>query len=364
VLAQILPAFFAGPTAGAVNDRLSRKTVMITADLLRAGIVLGMLAVHARDQLWFLYILLVAEVILAAFFEPARTAVIANIVSEEEILSANALSAATWSVNLAVGAGLGGLAVHAFGRNSAFILNSLSFVASAVLIAGMRFHEPHLSGQGHLKWMDILGLGPVLEGVRYVRRDAKLMSLLFVKFGLGFVGANLVLLPLAGERVFHSTGGGVIGMSTLFMARGLGALVGPFVGGRLAGSNQRRLREGVLTGFLTLGLFYILFSRAPTLALASVCVFGAHCGGSVIWVFSTTLLQLNTEDRFRGRVFAAEFGLNMLSASLSAYLTGAAVDHGAAVQSVAASVGLIMMLPAAVWALALRRWREPEPIAG
>lgn len=362
VLAQILPAFFVGPTAGAVNDRVSRKAVMITADLLRAGIVLGMLAVHTRDQLWWLYVLLVAEVMLAAFFEPGRTSVIPNIVGEQEVLAANALSAATWSVNLAVGAGVGGLAVHAFGRSSAFVLNSLSFLASAALIARMKFHEPHLGDHGRLDWLAILGLGPVLEGVRYVKRDPKLMSLLFVKFGLGFVGANLVLLPLAGERVFSSGGAGVLGMSTLFMSRGLGALIGPFVGGRLAGSDQRRLRLGVLIGFVTLGVFYMLFSRAPTLLLASLCILAAHSGGSVIWVFSTTLLQLNTEDRFRGRVFAADFGLNMLSASLSAFLTGVAVDHGASVRTVALSVGLIMAFPAVAWALALRRWREPKPV--
>ncbi|HZS49847.1 MAG TPA: MFS transporter [Bryobacterales bacterium] len=365
VLAQILPAFFLGPTAGAVNDRVSRKAVMITADVLRAGIVLGMLAVRTREQLWLLYVLLIAEVILAAFFEPGRSAVIPNIVEERQVIAANALSAATWSFNLAVGAGLGGLAVRFFGREAAFVLNSLSFLASAALLAGMRFREPHLETHQRLQWLDILGLGPVLEGVRYVRGDLKLMSLLFVKFGLGFVGANLVLLPLMGEREFGDPAGGVLGMSVLFMSRGFGALVGPFIGGRFAGSDQRRMRIGLLAGFLTVGAFYILFSRALTLAAAAACVIAAHSGGSLIWVFSTTLLQLNTEDRFRGRVFAADFGLNMLSASVSAYLTGFAVDHGMALRTTALVTGLAMLLPATAWALAMLRWsRSPEVAPG
>src|SRR5688572_27402738 len=63
VLLQILPMFFIGPTAGAVNDRLSRKKVMIAADLVRAVVVLGMLLVRTRDQLWLLFILLAIEVI-------------------------------------------------------------------------------------------------------------------------------------------------------------------------------------------------------------------------------------------------------------------------------------------------------------
>ncbi len=363
VLAQILPAFFLGPTAGAVNDRVSRKAVMITADLLRAAIVLGMLAVRTRNQLGLLYMLLIAEVILAAFFEPGRSAVIPNIVEESQVIAANALSAATWSFNLAAGAGLGGLAVRFLGRETAFVLNSLSFVASAMLLAGMRFREPHLETHQPLRWPDILGLGPVLEGVRYVRGDLKLMSLLFVKFGLGFVGANLVLLPLMGEREFGDAAGGVLGMSVLFMSRGIGALVGPFIGGRFAGSDQRRMRIGLLVGFLTVGAFYVLFSRAPTLAAASACVIAAHSGGSLIWVFSTTLLQLNTEDRFRGRVFAADFGLNMLSASVSAYLTGFAVDHGMALRTTALVTGLAMLLPATAWALAMLRWSRPAEAA-
>jgi hypothetical protein len=211
----------------------------------------------------------------------------------------------------------------------------------------------------------MLGLGPVLEGVRYVRGNLKLFSLLFVKFGLGFVGANLVLLSLMGEREFGDAAGGVLGMSALFMSRGIGALAGPFIGGRFAGSDQRRMRIGLLVGFLTVGAFYVLLSRAPTLAAASACVIAAHSGGSLIWVFSTTLLQLNTEDRFRGRVFAADFGLNMLSASVSAYLTGFAVDHGMALRTTALATGLAMLLPATAWALAMLRWsRSPEAASG
>ena len=359
VVLQVLPMFLLGPTAGAVNDRISRRGVMIAADLARALIVLGMIFVHTREQLWFLYLLLAAEVASAAFFEPARTAVISNLVEEGEVLAANALSSATWSFNLAVGAGLGGFVVHLLGRNSAFLLNSLSFLASAALIVRMCFAEPHLEAHRRLNWTSILGLAPIAEGVRYVKSDPRLTALLFLKCGLGLLGANLVLLPLMGERVFHRAGAGVLGMSTLFMFRGVGAILGPFLGGRLAGSDQRRLRVGVLIGFLTAGVSYLLFSRAPSLALASACVVGAHAGGSIVWVFSTTLLQINTEDRFRGRVFAADFALLTLSISLSASALGVAVDHGLPLRAAAVALGSVMFLPAAAWALAQRLWRAP-----
>src|SRR6185436_13980408 len=115
VLLQVLPMFLLGPTAGAVNDRVSRRAAMIVADLARAGIVLAMIVVQTREQIWLLYLLLGLEVATASFFEPARNAVIANIVAESEVIGANALSSATWSFNLAVGAGVGGLVVHALG---------------------------------------------------------------------------------------------------------------------------------------------------------------------------------------------------------------------------------------------------------
>ena len=357
VLLQVLPMFLLGPTAGAVNDRLSRRAVMITADLARAAIVLGMVVVQTRDQLWLLYVLLALEVASAAFFEPARNAVIANIVAESEVIGANALSSATWSFNLAVGAGLGGLVVHALGRNAAFVINSLSFLASAALILRMQFREPHLEGRSHLSWADILGLGPIVEGVRYVKDDARLAAMLFLKCGLGLLGANLVLLPVIGEREFSADGAGVLGMSTLFMSRGVGAILGPFIGGRWAGSSQPRMRGGVLAGFVAAGVSYLLFSRAPSLAAASACVAAAHAGGSVVWVFSTTLLQLNTEDRFRGRIFAADFGLLTLAISGSASAVSLAIDHGTAPRIAAAALGCAMFAPAGLWAVAQRLWR-------
>ena len=93
-----------GPTAGVVNDRLKRKHVMIAADLVRFGVVLAMLFVRSRSTVWLVYPLLLAETTMAAFFEPARSSVIPNIAAEGEVLVANTLSSATWSVNLLIGA--------------------------------------------------------------------------------------------------------------------------------------------------------------------------------------------------------------------------------------------------------------------
>ena len=76
----VLPMTFVGPIAGAVNDRVSRRKVMIGADLARAIIVASMLLVRSASMAWLIYPLIFLETVMAGFFEPARNAVIPNIV--------------------------------------------------------------------------------------------------------------------------------------------------------------------------------------------------------------------------------------------------------------------------------------------
>ena len=92
---QVLPQTFVGPTAGVVNDRVSRKKVMIVADVARMFIVLAMMLVRSRSSVWMVYPLLLCETTMAAFFEPARSAVIPNITKREDVIVANTISSTT-----------------------------------------------------------------------------------------------------------------------------------------------------------------------------------------------------------------------------------------------------------------------------
>jgi MFS family permease len=150
----------------------------------------------------------------------------------------------------------------------------------------------------------------------------------------------------------------MLGMSALMAARGVGALLGPYLGSLWAGRDPVRLRRGILLGFLTGAVGYIGLSMAPSLWVACLTVVLAHGGGSTIWVFSTTLLQFQTEDRFRGRVFSADFAFMVVSMSVASYSAGAFVDRGVPVRSVALATGLLTLVPAAAWWVALRLWRE------
>jgi predicted MFS family arabinose efflux permease len=364
---QVLPQTFIGPTAGVVNDRMRRRQVMIAADLIRVVVVLAMLLVRSRSMVWLVYPLLFLETCMAAFFEPARNAVIPNIASREDVILANTLSSTTWSLNLMIGATLGGIVAALLGRDAVFGLNALSFLASAFLIRQMRFEEPHAVSSRPLRWGDLLDFSPVLEGIRYVRRNSRLLATVFAKAGELMIGPSWVLFTVMGQKVFPlRLGGGdpqrgtMLGMSLLLGARGVGALVGPLLSARLAGNSDRRLRQGILLGYLLVAAGYAAIGAAPNVWLACACVILAHGGGSTVWVFSTTLLQLHTEDRFRGRVFSADLALSMLTIAVGAYLCGRFLDWGFSPRTVASCTGVIMLLPAALWGWSMSKWRE-EP---
>jgi len=361
---QVIPQTLFGPFSGVVNDRIRRKYVMIATDLARAAIVALMLLVRSRSTVWLVYPLLFLESVMWAFFEPARTAAIPNVARSEELIVANTLSSTTWSMNLVAGAALGGLALALLGRQVSFLLNSVSFLFSALLISRMHFDEPHATAFSKLEIRDFLNHSPVVEGLRYVAHDRRLAALVLVKSGLAQMGVSWVLFTVMGERVFPVRGegidpvrGAVLGMSLLMGARGVGALFGPLGAARWAGQRLARLRLGILIGFLAVGLGYGMLGlvRSPWTACAWVIL--AHSGGSTVWVFSTTLLQLNTDDRFRGRVFSAELGLSMLTLAIGGYLAGIAIDRGIDPRTVAVATGFLMLVPAVWWGLAMRLWK-------
>ena len=358
---QVLPQTLVGPTAGVVNDRLRRKHVMIAADLVRVVVVLAMLLVRSRSMVWVVYPLLLAETIMAAFFEPARSSVIPNIAAKGEVLIANTLSSATWSVNLLIGASVGGVVAAFFGRDAVFILNALSFLASAVLLAGMRFAEPHAEAAAPLRPRDLVDFSPVLEGIRYIRNQRTLLPTVFAKAGELMIGPSWVIFTVMGAHEFavhwrnvDAARGAMLGMSILLGGRGLGALVGPLISARWAGRSDRRLQLGILFGYLTIAVGYGILGFSRTVWMAAACAMLAHMGGSTVWVFSTTLLQLHADDRFRGRVFSADLGFSMLTIAAGAYLCGRLLDAGITARTVATYTGLVMLIPAVLWALAMR----------
>ena len=363
LVARFLPTLVFSAAAGVVADRVSRRKILIVSDVLRALVVLGFLLVRDSSQVGLVYVLTALQLSLSAFFQPARDAAVPTITTREELLPANALSGISWSAMLTLGAALGGLVTHGLGRNAAFVIDALSYLFSAWMVRGVRIPERQppssrtpvsdstATRQPRLTLSALTGAADIAEGAAYVWRHPIVAWLLSIKLGWGLGGGVLLLLVIFGERVFVPPGG-ALGVGILYAARGLGSGIGPLLARRFGGDSPPSMRRSILVAFLCAGCFYIGFSYAPNLPLAVIALLGAHVGGSILWVFSTTLLQMAVPDRFRGRVFAAEWALVTLSMSASSYFTGWAIDlPDMDPRFIARVLGCVFMIPGLLWGL-------------
>jgi len=357
LVARFVPSFIIGPLSGVIVDRFPRRTIMIVSDVVRAVVVLGFLFVRRPEQMWLIYVLTVLQLAFSTFFEPARTAVVPSIVERNELVAANAISSATWSVMLTLGAAIGGVITGWFGTDAAFVLDSLTYMVSAALIAGIKFPRREKRAKTKLTVGKALGITDTIEGIRYMWKRPRVFALLMVKPAWGVAGGILALLAVFGEKIFPVGKSAATGIGVLYAARGIGTAIGPVVARRVAGEGRKRMQQWIGFGFLIGGLFYIAFGRATSFVLALIMLGMAHMGGSILWVFSTVLLQRAVEDQFRGRVFAAELALFTLTMAASNYITGEMLDSfNFSARSVTVGMGVLFLIPAALWFITERWW--------
>lgn len=356
ILAQELAFFIASPPAGVLVDRIDRRKLMIVCDLARVGVCASFLVV-GPGTIWLAYPLLALLSVFGAPFDPAFSAATPNIVDPQDLPAANALSGSLWGTMLAVGAGLGGIVATAFGRDTAFVIDATSFAVSALLLWGIRrpFSEEREPGHEHPKMLDA-----TMEVLQYARSDHRVLALIGVKAGFGLAAGVLALLPVFGADVFDR---GEIGVGALMAARGMGALVGPFLGHRISGKMHRRLFGAIGIALAVFGVSYMALSFAPTLAIAAGVIFFAHLGGGAQWILSTFGLQVLVPDHIRGRVFAVDFAMITLSLAVSS-LVASAVADSAGPRAAALIVGALAVVWAIAWTLLTRSIRRRTAAEG
>jgi MFS family permease len=335
--------FLLSPAAGVLADRIDRRRLMVGADLVRAVLCLGFLLIRTDSLVWLAFVLLAVMASFSAAFEPASMAALPNLVEEEDLATANALSGSLWGTMLAVGAALGGVVAAVFGRDTAFIVDAVSFLASAWLI--WRIRRPFAEQRAA---EDHAGVGEAtVETIQYARRDHRVLALLAVKFGWGIAGGVLVLIPLLAHREYHA---GDVGIGLLMASRGVGALIGPFVGRSALGPQDRRIFGAIGLALAVFGLGYSLLGLVPGLLLAMPTVALAHVGGGAQWTLSSYGLQRIVPDRIRGRIFAFDGMLVTLTFGLSSLLTGWLADSFGP-RVTAAGMGAVAIGWAVVWSL-------------
>lgn len=331
-LARTLPTFLLSPVAGVMADRLNRKWVMMGSDLLRAAVVLGLLAVNSSERVWLLYALLVVQFAASAFFEPAKRALVPQLVSgRDELVAANTLEGATWSAMLTIGAALGGLVTGVFGVQTALIVDAATFGLSAGLVglisrAGAVEETAAAAGaNAGVAGVRGGGLGDFVAGVRYVTQRPELAVLTQVK-AMAQVGNTDVLLGLLAAQVFVIGEGGATALGWMYASFGVGAVVGPLVADGLGDAREETLLRWVTGGFVMVAIGWMVLGLSGALWLTLLALFIRGMGGSINWVYSSALMQFKSEDAVRGRVFSLDFASFTLASAVAVVWTGALVD--------------------------------------
>lgn len=349
--ASVLPVFFVSPLAGVVADRVDRKRLMVAADLGRVLPALGLLGAAAWESPALAIGCVVAIAVMSAFFEPVVGAVTPNLVAPEDLGVAQAGMGSVWGSMLFVGAAVGGVIAGTLGRDAAFLLNAASFLASAALI--LRIRRPFRAGKVSAPASVAAHLGEVW---RFVRRRKVIGALMVTKSGVGIANGIVGLLPAFALARF---GAGDAGIGVLLAARGLGALVGPFIGRAIA-TTGRRLLVVCGASMLTYGAAYAFLPLTDSLAVAAGCVMLAHLGGGAQWVLSTYGLQVTTPDEIRGRVLSLDFGLATLAIGVSSLGAAGAAELWGVRATSWALVGVAFVYGVAWLAWTRDLWRPGE----
>lgn len=323
-ITKMLPSALVSPIAGLLVDRLNRRWVMIGSDLVRAVIVLGFLVVDEASDVYLLYILTALQVMVGAVFTPAKSASLPNITSKHELLTANALMAATWSTLLALGAAVGGFAVEWLGMQTVFILDSLTYIVSAYFI--FRTAIPQETEEASHGPLIRTATRSILKGWTHMREFPHIGRIAFAKASWALAGGALVfMLALLGEEL--SPEAQAIGIGILFAARGIGTGIGPVVA-RAVFKDQNHWPAVLGACIAISGLFYLTVGFLPWTYLVIGSVIIAHALSGANWVLSTVLLQQRTRDAYRGRVFATDWLLVMLADALAILAASTLLEVG------------------------------------
>jgi MFS family permease len=327
---------------GLVSDRLPRRRVMMAADVARAAVlvVIGVLSVSGVLELWMLVALAGLFGAADAFFGPAFSALIPEIVPEEDLVQANAIEHSVRPLAAqVVGPALGGALVAGVGAGTGFLIDAGTFAFSFACLAAMRVDEaaaPPRTGVA----------AEIRQGFAYVRAHAWLWATLlaFAVAMLAFWGPEEVLVPYV---IKNEMGGDAGDFGLVLAVAGLGNVAGSIVMGR-----RELPRRPVPFLFLSwgLGLLPLALYAAATkpwhlMPVAFAIGFGMSLG-VIVW---STLMQTRVPRELRGRVNSVDWfvsiGLAPLSFALVAPVSAAiGIDATFVVAGVTASAVLLLTL--------------------
>ena len=288
------------PVAGLLADRLNRKLILVTADVVRMVIICLLPFV---TQVWQVYVLMFALNAFTAFFTPTFQAVLPAVTTDEELPQAISLSGATYELLGVLGPGLAGGVAALLGTRDIFFVDGASFLVSGILILTL----PAQLSNAALADESRITVHTVLEGTRRLWRNGLMRYALLME----------LVAAVSGALILVNTVGYVKGQLHLSTARygwvmsafGIGATVAAL----LVGALDKRLARTtfVLTGALLSSLAVLPANYAglfPLLVLWLV----AGAGQNWVNLSTQTIIAEQTPEEFQGRVYGAHFAWSHL----------------------------------------------------
>lgn len=378
LVSRLLPVLLFAPFAGVLVDRTNRKRILIAADLTRALIALGFLTASIGAPIWLIVLFSGLMSSATTFFEAAKNASIANMTKREELLTANVLMFSTRFLQLTLGAALGGVTAAKFGYNTAFIINSLSFIASAAFIwlippavmrseaiTGAQAGVDDLNGEAPAKKPPNPFLTDVREGMAYIKTTAFVRAVILVNVGWATGGGmnNLIFDRISRHELVTGVGDrGDWNMATLTTAAGAGLFIGMMLARRAGAwaSEERRASHFIGWSLLVHGLCFATAGLMPSLAMMSLWLAASRLILGAEFGVQETLMMRVIPDEYRGRVFTTDRALELTTMTISMVVAGALLKWLNPRTMMIVS-GVLSASPGLIWLLAMWRVRFGVP---
>jgi MFS family permease len=302
--AGFLPTAFLGPIGGAIADRFERRVILLSTTLVQTAFasIMTALFIVGHPAPVTVTLMVFGSGIAQALGFPSYQALLPDLVPVEDLAGAIALSSAQWNLGRVIGPLVAGIVISLGGYPWALGINAASFLAVVAVLLTLRLPRPANPPTGGL-------FASIVDGVRFVRRDAGLRVNLGTMALTTFVAAPFIaLVPAMSIEVFHAGAGGT---SLLVTAQGIGAVtMGLLTGPLVIRTSARRVMLGALT---VLAPALVCYGYAPLIGISALTIFfvgGAYLGAIASF---TTIAQLRAPGSMRGRVLSVN---NVLLGSL------------------------------------------------
>jgi MFS family permease len=357
LIADLLPTFAIGLLVGPLIDRLSRRGLMIAADIVRFGAFAALGFTTSATQ-----VVALAGVVGVAtgFFRPAVYAGLPNLVDDRDLPNANSLLQTVDNLTWALGSLAGGALVSASGVDAAYWINAVSFLLSAALLVGIpqgRLQAMAAASHGH--WADLK------EGFALAVRSRALLTVLLAWNVAMFSNAAVnVAEPRLAFRAFDA---GRFGLGLMMGSAGIGLAIGAFLASSWIERRGLANVYGASLGLMAVGIGAA--AASPNVWVAAACVVISGVGNGSAVVCNALLVQRGAPDALRGRAFAVLMSTNVGVLTLGIILAGHFTDvvgprwvwgAAAALAALAGVVGLALARRVAQGAPPMSG-HEPEP---